>query len=383
MSTNQATKKKVVALQNNLDDLPKLSHSGGNVRQPICLDSDASSSSSDWSHLEVLPPPSLPGVATQKKTTTTKTKTTVAASTTSTCHGNDTSESDSDDDSMVNAKLVFKATTSTKKQGKSSVTGNSNRKHNSNHNNSHDKVARQHQQELQRLEKLAEQDRKKAERQAAKERRMAEKDAAKDTQKRCRLEYQQARGTFATSEIVLLVDPPLFRRPTDVEDYYDWTQHEEIVNHNCAVHEYRSAIGGSNCHALQWIRTNHLQGGAAKAWQELRNNNPDGYFHFDRLVIVFDDPKVFLELLRRTEQETTDDDYPQLRQWLLRLEHSWRAAWPNAQSKRPNVLLLLLQATKELDRQLVEYRQCTRTVHDTVPPKHHPRPAIFTMPFLG
>jgi hypothetical protein len=335
-------------------EVPKLSFTGS-LQQPVCLDSDASSSF--CSLLEVLPP-----IAAKKPASETMSKpsvtTALVASTGRNCDSHwDSSDSDSDD-SILNAKPVFKTTTTTKKKSDAAAKkiGPHNDDDNNNNNSNGSVTFKQNEQERKKLLKLAEQERKKAERQTSRELRAAEKDAEKETRKRNRLVHQQARGNFATSEIVLLVDPPLFRRHEEFE-CYDWRQHEEITNHNCAVHEYRSAIGGSNCQALQWIRKSHVEGGAGKAWEELRLNNPNGYTHMDRLVIVFDDPKVFIELLNRTEQDTTDDDYPQLRQWLFRLEHSWRAAWPNAQSKRPSILLLLHQAMKELDRQWVKHRR--------------------------
>jgi hypothetical protein len=348
LSENNKAKKNPDAVRSM--GVPKLSHTGS-LQQPVCLDSDASSSF--CSLLEVLPPVAAKKTAAAKPTS--KRFVALAAHTTGKKGGGhhwDSSDSDSDD-SILNAKPVFKTTGKKKAPVAVKKVG----PHNINNNNNGSVTSsEQTEQERKKHLKLAEQESKKAERQAVKERRAAEKDAEKETRKRNRLEHQQARGNFATTEIVLLVDPPLFRR-REQSECYDWRQHEEIINHNCAVHEYRSAIGGSNCQALQWIRKDHLDGGAVKAWEELRQNNPDGYTHMDRLVIVFDDPKVFIDLLKRTEQDTTDDDYPQLRQWLLRLENSWRAAWPNAQSKRPAILLLLHQGMKELDRQWVEHRR--------------------------
>ena len=218
-------------------------------------------------------------------------------------------------------------------------------------------------------QKQAEQARKKAEREALRDQKLAQKQADTEARKRKRIEQQQFRGNFATQEIVLLVDPPLFRRPQEQTDCYDWKEHEEIEKHGLTVQEYHSVLGGRNCHALQWIRREHLKGGANEAWQQLRGGNAEGYTHLDRLVIVMDDPKVFIDLLRRSPQDHNDDDYPELRRWLFGVEHGWRAAWPQSSTKekngkstvkRPKIIILLRQGMKELDRQWVQHRRANK-----------------------
>lgn len=302
---------------------PAISYTGSN-QQPLCLDDDSDASS----ELEILPP-------TQKKAVPPKAKKPASSNLL------DFSDSDSDD-SILEALL----TSSKNSKAKTTVKKPTDKQ-----------LARKAEQERKKAEKLeakkAQQARKKAEREVAKQRKEAEKEAAKESRKRQRLEQQQARGIFATSEIVLLVDPPLFRR----QDCYDWKEHDEICNYNCMVQEYASALGGPQCHALQWIRKDHLEGGAEEAWKQLGRNNHQGYTHVDRLIVVFDDPKVFIDLLRRSPQDDLDDDYPRLRQWLRQLEHGWKAAWPQNTSKGPKVFLLLHNVKDELDRQWVEHRR--------------------------
>ncbi|CAB9520373.1 expressed unknown protein [Seminavis robusta] len=320
----------------------------GSHQQPLSIDdSDASSAASI---LEVAPP--------KKKEAAAKSKLPKSRLL-------ESDSSDDSDDSLLKAVPIFQTTK------KKNTTTTTTAKIPNKQSEQQRKLAEQERKKAEKLaQKQAEQARKKAEREQKKADKTAEKEAAKESRKRQRLEQQAARGNFATSEIVMLVDPPLLSS----KDAYDWTQHEEITTHNCAVHEYRSALVGNNnnCQAIQWIRKNHLQGGAASAWDELRKNNPNGYTHMDRLVLVFDDPKVFIDLLRRTKQDNADDDYPKLRQWLLQLQHTWKAAWPQS-TPRPRILLLLHQAERELDRQWVEYRRKTknstrRDAADQTPP---------------
>ena len=340
---------------------PKVSYTGSR-KQPMSLDSedDSDSDSDDSSMLEVLAPQKQtkkmppPANVTKSLPVASKKRPSVAPAKAKPQYIlGDTSDSDSDD-SLLNGEPLFASSSA-------AATGRQAKKHGLKYKEL-EKERKKQEQERKKQEKLvqkqAEQARKKAERQALKEQKQAKKQAETDSRKRQRLEQQQQRGNFATQEIVLLVDPPLFRRP-ETHHCYDWKEHDECVKHSCLVQEYPSALGGPNCHALQWIRRDHLQGGASEAWQQLRQNNAQGYTHQDRLVIVMDDPKVFIQLLQRTPQDDDDDDYPQLRRWLARVEHGWKAAWPHSQhaTTRPKIMILLHRGMEELDRQWVQFRR--------------------------
>ena len=364
-------------------DRPQASFTGSQ-KQPMNLALDSSDNeSSASSFLEVLPPQKKTpdDAAAAIKSTTTTMANNKKCCTSSTLLGDGSAESDSDD-SILPEKVVFSKSSNSKKTAvrkaqptssqssaatstgspSSTTSSRSSQTANKDLSKQQEKERKKAEQERKKQEKLAqkqaEQARKKAERQALKEQKQQEKEAAKEIKKRQREAQQQASGKWATAEIVLMVDPPLFRRREE-HSCYDWKEHDEMEKHNFLVKEYPSALGGEKCHALQWIRREYAQGGASEAWDELRKNNVQGFTHSDRLVMVIDDAKFFIELLQRTPQDDADDDYPKLRQWLVRLEHGWKAAWPHSTTKC-KVMLMLHRPVAELDRQWVEFRRANK-----------------------
>ena len=365
---------------------PKITYTGGSQQEPMVLD-DSSSDSESSSVLEVLPPAkkisadaavisSTSGVSTYTTSSTTSTASSFttkakkpplaskATPHTNSLLGNSNEDSDSDD-SLLLMSPGFKnkappsrplCTTTKPSYSLSSqtITNSSSlsQKPSGSLKPSASSLGKERRKQDNLSQKQAEQARKKAERENLRLQKQKKKQQAAETRKRQRLESQVARGNFAKDEICLLVDPPLYQ----TYDQYDWREHDEITNHNLLVKEYRSALGGSACQTMQWIRAGYLQGGGSAAWEQLRKNNPQGYTHLDRLVVVMDDPKFFLELLQRTAQDDTDDDYPKLRQYLLKLEHGWRAAWSQTEGS-PKVMLLLHRPLQEIDRQWVEFRK--------------------------
>jgi len=129
------------------------------------------------------------------------------------------------------------------------------------------------------------------------------------------------------------------------------------------VQEYPSALG---CKAIQWIRKDYLQGGAADALQRLQVNNKEDYHHLPMLTIVYDIPHEFIQMLQRTHHDE-EDDYPEMETWLRGIETGWRAAWRAEPSEQPRIILLLYQVKETLNKLWVNYRKRGRK-DDPVPP---------------
>jgi hypothetical protein len=184
----------------------------------------------------------------------------------------------------------------------------------------------------------------------------AAKLAEKDTKKRRRDEAGQATGKFASQEIAVLMQRELCQHAT-------WNLLDEVKEAGYSVTEYPSLLG---CNAVQWIRKDFLEGGAADALQMLHARNHDGYQHLPVLAIVFDVPHDFIQLLEREEHEE-EDDYPQLQEWLLGIQAGWKAAWSAPDGKRPRIILLLHKVMEALDRLWVNHRKRARK-DDRPPP---------------
>lgn len=185
----------------------------------------------------------------------------------------------------------------------------------------------------------------------------AAKDAEKSTKKRCRDEAGQATGKFASQEIAVLMERSLCRHAT-------WNLVDEVKEAGYySVDEYPSLLG---CNAIQWIRKDFLEGGAADALQMLHAGNPGGYQHLPTLAIVFDVPHDFIQLLEREEHDE-EDDYPKLQKWLLGVQAGWKAAWNAPGNSRPRIILLLHQVPEALDHLWVNHRKRKRK-EDRDPP---------------
>jgi hypothetical protein len=180
----------------------------------------------------------------------------------------------------------------------------------------------------------------------------------KQSKKRDREACQQASGKLAKKEIAVLLQKELFTSSSSkvVSD---------LENMGYFVHDFPSAL---QCNAVQWIRHDALNGGAALAVQQLQGPAQNREFqHFPVLTIVVDDAPAFLKLLERSADDIEEDDYPVLEEWLKGIEYGWKAAWKSpaasthvlnpASSQQPRIILLLVRITEGLDKIWVQYHK--------------------------
>lgn len=213
------------------------------------------------------------------------------------------------------------------------------------------------QKERLRLEKEQARERQQQERQAAedfrrldKERKEAAREAKRAAQEAAKIQKQgavarvrQQQGKHAGEEIAALLEPSLAQ-------HAQLSVAEELREQGYAVADYASALG---CKTIQWIRKNFLDGGATDAVTQLFACNKTGYVHLPTLAVVFDEPKEFLSLLDRDDD---DDDFPALEQWLKSVEIGWRSAWGYPASTRPRIVLLLYRVNQELAKWMADFR---------------------------
>ena len=177
--------------------------------------------------------------------------------------------------------------------------------------------------EEKRLEKL----RKQEERIRQRKEKEVAKQAEQDAKRRRIRAAQQTSGKFASQEICILVEPALMQQ-VDTESLME----------AYAIHPYASVQKGT----IQWIRKDYTAGGAQEAMQALQSGDVNGYQLLDRMVIVFYDPKEFIQMLHRSDE---DDDYPLLESWLESLHDCGK------------LVLLLHGVVDELNRQWNAHRR--------------------------
>ena len=226
--------------------------------------------------------------------------------------------------------------------------------------------------EKERLKRQKEQEREAAKKRKAEESARA-KQAKEDERQRARLAKQQAdlvakqvkaslreqarqhNGTFCKQEIAILMERKLHRNA-------DLNLPGTLQQEGYRVEKYDSLL---NCNAIQWIRQDHLKGGADGAVQNLREGQVNGYIHLPYLAIVFEDSTDFIRLMDREDREE-DDDYPKLGTWLRSIEAGWTAAWKYAQGQRPTIFLFLLDVDRSLNKLWTQYNRKSRSERASV-----------------
>ena len=180
--------------------------------------------------------------------------------------------------------------------------------------------------------------------------------ALKQQRKDAREEAGQARGKYASQEVVVLMEPDL------VEDEV-FNVKEVFSEHGYMLHPYPSAL---SCLAIQWVRRDYLRGGAEEALKMVHARKDQEYEQMNTLVILFDCPHDFISLIQQDEQTENDalsthgdddDDYPKLESWLLGLVAGWRSAWRKTTADRPRIYLILYQVQKALDKAWISYNR--------------------------
>ena len=250
-------------------------------------------------------------------------------------------DSDSDDSLLLTGGPVFSKTTTSsstncrRQQCSSQVQSSS--------QGANQKLTKKQREEERRKEKERREEQKRQEKLAREEERSkkrAEKDVAKRAEqeaKRRRIESaQQTSGKFAPKEIAILMDPQLMQ-----------CMGTEGLQETYPVHPHSN---GARKGSVRWIRKDFTAGGAQDAIQSLQAGRPGGYELLDRMVIVFHEPKEFINMLQRSDD---DDDYPLLESWLQSLEFQGK------------LVLLLHQVTDALHREWNAHR---RTKQNPPPP---------------
>jgi hypothetical protein len=204
------------------------------------------------------------------------------------------------------------------------------------------KLTKQQREEERRKEKERKEEQKRQEKRTREEERnkkRVEKEVAKSSEqeaKRRRIEIvHQTSGKFAPNEIAILMDPQLMQR-----------METEVLQKMYAVYPHSNVKG-----SVRWIRKDYTAGGAQDAIQALQAGRPSGYQSLDRMVICFHEPKEFINMLQRSDDD--DDDYPLLQSWLQSLEF------------RGKLVLMLHQVTDALHREWNAHR---RTKQNPPPP---------------
>lgn len=168
-----------------------------------------------------------------------------------------------------------------------------------------------------------------------------QKEAEKKLREYQRTEKQQAAGRFAKKEIVVLLDPSLFRS----NEYGLVTvteQHDYTVKEVASTMTYKKTV--------QWIRRDQLFGGAEKAWNALVEGNRAQLDHIPHLVVLMDYDDYIPLIHSQGVEHTVDDDYPKLELWLIDLKRQWQQYWKEA-NQEPFITLVLNQVGENLDKQ--------------------------------
>lgn len=198
---------------------------------------------------------------------------------------------------------------------------------------------RQEAQELARIEKEERQRKRERDRQQKREQKEMESQAKKlQTQ-----QFQQETGKFSHKEVVLLLDPSIYGNSS-----YGIM---EALEDDFLIEEYPSILPFDK--AAQWIRKEHMQGGATEAWKCLQQRKRDSFEHLPYLLLVLE-PDDYIPLIQRQRHEE-DDNYPALGKWLEALKSRWKLIWDT--TKEPRIFLLLHNISADLDRRWVDHRR--------------------------
>lgn len=213
----------------------------------------------------------------------------------------------------------------------------------------------QKQQEREHTKAMKEQ-RKLAEKRARNAKLEAEK-AEKRYRQELKTDIKAKKGGFANREIAVLADTDLFRHP-------ELTITDELQDRKYHVIEHASMLG---CKAIQYIRKdwNGGKGGAEAAVAAMRAGECDNFEHLPVVGIVFDDANEFLKLLER--DDTDEDDYPRLDEWLRAVEVGWRVAWRYGTAKKPRFILYLFRVAQSLEELWIKHKR-SKQPNSAAPP---------------
>jgi hypothetical protein len=170
--------------------------------------------------------------------------------------------------------------------------------------------------------------------------------AEKEDRKRRRIESDQTRGKRAIDELAVLME-------------FSLCHHEELTLLNdlqetgFLVDSYPSGLG---CDVVQFIRSDYVNGGGARAVEMLKQSKREEYQHLPVVGVVFHDPMDFLSKIERDGHDE-DDDYPKLESFLKGLEVGWRAAWRLGPEQRPRFIFYLNNLNATLDQLWVKSRR--------------------------
>lgn len=166
--------------------------------------------------------------------------------------------------------------------------------------------------------------------------------ADQQTKKRQREENAQATGKFAHQEIVVLMEPEIYNN----EEY----ALVDALSEDFLLHSYSSALTCKK--AIQWVRKDHLQGGAKCALERLQKVDREQFEHLHYAIFILG-PNDFIQLLQKKDRD--DDDYPVLVKWLESLTTRWQYVWNT--TKQPRFLFLLHRVPEGLDQMWVDHRR--------------------------
>lgn len=201
-----------------------------------------------------------------------------------------------------------------------------------------------------RHDKQLAKDKEKEERQQQRVTKQAAAQAEKETRKRRRIESDQTKGKRANEEVAVLMEQTLC-------NHEELTLLKDLQESGFLVDSYPSGLG---CDVVQFIRSDYVNGGAARAVEMVKRGKRDEYEHLPILGVVFHDPMGFISKIERDVHDE-DDDYPKLDSFLRGLEVGWRAAWKVGLERRPRVIFYLNNVNQTLDKLWVKSRKKDRS----------------------
>jgi hypothetical protein len=165
--------------------------------------------------------------------------------------------------------------------------------------------------------------------------------------------HAQATGKYRHEEVAVLMDPVLY-----MEDSCGIVQHmsKDFMLHSFpSMLSFRADTAFTDLNAIQFIRKDHLDGGAKGAVSCLESNDKEGYEHLHHLILVIEADD-FIPLLRRQDKEE-DDDFPALEAWLVSIQSRWRLVWGLSKAAEPKMLILLRNLPDALDKKWIEHQR--------------------------
>jgi hypothetical protein len=146
------------------------------------------------------------------------------------------------------------------------------------------KLVRERKKEEEKQEKLQ----KAQQRQDQKLVREQQKEQEKQGKKRQREQEDQGSGKFAKQEMVVLMDP-------DVHKKEEYAPMVEALKEDFLIHSYPSSLPCQK--AIQWVRKDHLQGGAKEALTHLEAGESNHFEHLHHVILLLE-PEDFIPLVR-------------------------------------------------------------------------------------